>query len=112
LKRQQATEDAIAIGLRAVATGSRAGYLPPGPIFGMSVTSPDGEKSDEVATNNTKADYSSSASMSADESDESDRHSDGGDHKNREIIGEKLLVLLKGRKRIFISLCISKQYFI
>ena len=35
LKRQQATEDAIALGLRSVATGTRLPFLPPGPIFGM-----------------------------------------------------------------------------
>lgn len=35
LKRQQAAEDAIAIGLRAVATGTPLSYLPPGPIFGL-----------------------------------------------------------------------------
>ncbi|OQR76285.1 doublesex- and mab-3-related transcription factor A2-like [Tropilaelaps mercedesae] len=35
LKRQQAAEDAIALGLRAVATGSSLEYLPPGPIFGL-----------------------------------------------------------------------------
>lgn len=41
LKRQQATEDAIALGLRAVATGGpMQGYLPPGPIYGMSITEP------------------------------------------------------------------------
>lgn len=41
LKRQQAAEDAIAMGLRAVATGAPMnGYLPPGPIFGMPVTEP------------------------------------------------------------------------
>ena len=34
LKRQQAAEDAIAIGLRAVTSGKNLGYLPPGPIFG------------------------------------------------------------------------------
>lgn len=41
MKRQQATEDAIAMGLRAVATGAPVqGYLPPGPIFGLPVTEP------------------------------------------------------------------------
>ena len=41
LKRQQAAEDAIAMGLRAVATGAPLeGYLPSGPIFGMPVTEP------------------------------------------------------------------------
>ncbi|XP_037081393.1 doublesex- and mab-3-related transcription factor A2-like [Pollicipes pollicipes] len=42
LKRQQAAEDAIAMGLRAVATGSSCAYLPPGPIFGMNITRPQG----------------------------------------------------------------------
>lgn len=42
LKRQQAAEDAIAIGLRAVATGAPMNtYLPPGPIFGIQVTEPE-----------------------------------------------------------------------
>ncbi|KDR14494.1 Doublesex- and mab-3-related transcription factor A2, partial [Zootermopsis nevadensis] len=40
LKRQQAAEDAIALGLTAVATGTQFGYLPPGPIFGMAITAP------------------------------------------------------------------------
>jgi hypothetical protein len=40
LKRQQAAEDAIALGLTAVATGTQYGYLPPGPIFGMAITAP------------------------------------------------------------------------
>ncbi|XP_064479377.1 doublesex- and mab-3-related transcription factor dmd-4-like [Ornithodoros turicata] len=35
LKRQQAAEDAIAMGLRAAATGTALPYLPPGPIFGL-----------------------------------------------------------------------------
>ncbi|KAK8755136.1 hypothetical protein V5799_002167 [Amblyomma americanum] len=35
LKRQQAAEDAIAMGLRAVATGRSLPFLPPGPIFGL-----------------------------------------------------------------------------
>ncbi|CAN8028556.1 unnamed protein product [Ixodes persulcatus] len=35
LKRQQAAEDAIAMGLRAVATGTSLPFLPPGPIFGL-----------------------------------------------------------------------------
>jgi len=33
LKRQQAAEDAIALGLRAMATGQQFGFLPPGPVF-------------------------------------------------------------------------------
>lgn len=41
MKRQQAAEDAIAIGLRAMATGGNGeGYLPPGPIIGIAVTEP------------------------------------------------------------------------
>ena len=35
LKRQQATEDAIALGIRAVATGDPLHFLPQGPIFGL-----------------------------------------------------------------------------
>jgi hypothetical protein len=48
LKRQQAAEDAIALGLTAVATGTQYGYLPPGPIFGMAITGP---KSQEQGKN-------------------------------------------------------------
>lgn len=43
LKRQQAAEDAIALGLAAVATGTQYGFLPPGPIFGMTITAPKGK---------------------------------------------------------------------
>ncbi|XP_067140291.1 doublesex- and mab-3-related transcription factor A2-like [Centruroides vittatus] len=46
LKRQQAAEDAIAMGLRAVATGTSISYLPPGPIFGMAITDPEDRDSD------------------------------------------------------------------
>ena len=35
LKRQQAAEDAIALGLRAVATGDHRSALPQGPIVGL-----------------------------------------------------------------------------
>jgi len=37
LKRQQAAEDAVAIGLRTIVTGNSVRALPPGPIFGMRV---------------------------------------------------------------------------
>ncbi|CAG0914099.1 unnamed protein product [Notodromas monacha] len=67
LKRQQAAEDAIAIGLRAVATGASAGYLPPGPIFGMSVTSPKPEEANELS--GKKPNYTSSAGSGEDDSD-------------------------------------------
>lgn len=40
MKRQQAAEDAIALGLAAVATGKQYGFLPQGPIFGFEVTDP------------------------------------------------------------------------
>lgn len=43
LKRQQAAEDSIALGLTAVMTGKKFGFLPPGPIFGMAVPDPIGE---------------------------------------------------------------------
>ncbi len=35
LKRQQAAEDAIALGIRAMATGEHYNYLPQGPILGL-----------------------------------------------------------------------------
>ena len=35
LKRQQAAEDAIALGIRAMATGESYNYLPQGPILGL-----------------------------------------------------------------------------
>ncbi|XP_011314874.1 doublesex- and mab-3-related transcription factor A2 [Fopius arisanus] len=40
LKRQQAAEDAIALTMANVATGQEFNHLPPGKIFGMSVTAP------------------------------------------------------------------------
>lgn len=40
LKRQQAAEDAIALKMAKVATGQKLNRLPPGKIFGMSVTEP------------------------------------------------------------------------
>jgi hypothetical protein len=52
LKRQQAAEDAIAMGLRAVATGTPMNsYLPSGPIFGIPVTEP--LVKDKLCANNT-----------------------------------------------------------
>jgi hypothetical protein len=52
LKRQQAAEDAIAMGLRAVATGTPMNsYLPSGPIFGIPVTEP--LVNDKLCANNT-----------------------------------------------------------
>lgn len=43
LKRRQAAEDAIAMGLRAISTGEPVTeYLPAGPIFGLAVTEPQG----------------------------------------------------------------------
>ena len=35
LKRQQAAEDAIALGIRVMATGESYNYLPAGPILGL-----------------------------------------------------------------------------
>ncbi|GAU95979.1 hypothetical protein RvY_07493 [Ramazzottius varieornatus] len=51
LKRQQAAEDAIAIGLRAVTSGKNLGYLPPGPIFGEMVNGERVERSDQENCN-------------------------------------------------------------
>ncbi|XP_011501334.1 PREDICTED: doublesex- and mab-3-related transcription factor A2-like [Ceratosolen solmsi marchali] len=41
LKRQQAAEDAIALSMAKVTTGQKMSRLPPGKIFGMTVTDPD-----------------------------------------------------------------------
>lgn len=40
LKRQQAAEDVVALGLRTIATGCHLQALPPGPIFGMKMLDP------------------------------------------------------------------------
>ena len=37
LKRQQAAEDAIALGIRAMATGEHRNFLPAGPILGLPI---------------------------------------------------------------------------
>jgi len=37
LKRQQAAEDAIALGIRVMATGEQRAYLPAGPILGLTM---------------------------------------------------------------------------
>lgn len=71
LKRQQAAEDAIAMGLRAVATGAPMNtYLPPGPIFGIQVTEPlksDNESENPVnnKTNSESEDFDANDSESA-----------------------------------------------
>jgi hypothetical protein len=41
LKRQQAAEDAIALSMAKVTSGQKMSRLPPGKIFGMTVTDPD-----------------------------------------------------------------------
>lgn len=41
MKRQQAAEDAIALSMAKVTTGAKLNRLPPGKIFGMTVTEPD-----------------------------------------------------------------------
>ncbi|XP_054162413.1 doublesex- and mab-3-related transcription factor A2-like [Oppia nitens] len=72
LKRQQAAEDAIAIGLRAVATGAPVNtYLPPGPIFGIQVTEPLRDSSDNLLktdntnTNSESGDFDANDSQSS-----------------------------------------------
>ncbi|XP_050314676.1 doublesex- and mab-3-related transcription factor dmd-4-like [Anthonomus grandis grandis] len=47
LKRQQAAEDAIALHLASAESGTTYEYLPPGRIFGMQVTSPEAEGTDD-----------------------------------------------------------------
>ncbi|KAJ8928279.1 hypothetical protein NQ314_019161 [Rhamnusium bicolor] len=48
LKRQQAAEDAIALHLASAESGTTYDYLPPGRIFGMQVTSPEPDSSDNT----------------------------------------------------------------
>ncbi|XP_050533612.1 doublesex- and mab-3-related transcription factor dmd-4-like isoform X2 [Daktulosphaira vitifoliae] len=47
LKRQQAAEDAIALGLATATTGTKYGCLPQGPIFGMTVPASKSPASEE-----------------------------------------------------------------
>ncbi|XP_055332137.1 doublesex- and mab-3-related transcription factor A2-like isoform X2 [Paramacrobiotus metropolitanus] len=54
LKRQQAAEDAIAIGIQAIATGRNLGYLPPGPIFGERGSSDNQSESRSNRTENSR----------------------------------------------------------
>ncbi|XP_043246436.1 doublesex- and mab-3-related transcription factor A2-like [Amphibalanus amphitrite] len=72
LKRQQAAEDAIAMGLRAVATGSSCAYLPPGPIFGMNMTQ--SQAADQTAT-----DHETEESAASDEESRAPPADDSGD---------------------------------
>ncbi|XP_034185173.1 doublesex- and mab-3-related transcription factor A2 [Osmia lignaria lignaria] len=68
LKRQQAAEDAIALKMAKVATGQKLSRLPPGKIFGMSVTEPksiindnketdSGQKEEEEGAEDSKQDF-------------------------------------------------------
>lgn len=47
MKRQQAAEDAIALCMAKVTTGQKINRLPPGKIFGMTVTDPDTNKNNK-----------------------------------------------------------------
>jgi hypothetical protein len=53
LKRQQAAEDAIALGLRAMTTGQQFGYLPPGPVF-VGVSDDRSDQRDEPSSHKAK----------------------------------------------------------
>lgn len=93
LKRQQAAEDAIALGLATVATGKQFGYLPQGPIFGFEITDPkNGLDAEETATlkkeNTMKPEaihpegISSSSRLALDQA--SARKDDGNEDRNGE----------------------------
>lgn len=90
MKRQQAAEDAIAMGLRAVATGQPMnGYLPPGPIFGMPVTEPLKHDIENTDQNMLNSDSGDDGNESANESaEESDRNK-----SNEESSGKKFLFI-------------------
>ncbi|CAL8071173.1 unnamed protein product [Orchesella dallaii] len=77
LKRQQAAEDAVALGLRTIATGSHMKALPQGPIFGMKISdaetcnnskSPSSSSLKEVSPKSKKLEVKRSVSPSPDES--------------------------------------------
>ena len=67
LKRQQATEDAIALGLRSVASGTRLSFLPPGPIFGSNGTgeSPTEQQQQQLIAMNSDDDEQNAIESSA-----------------------------------------------
>ncbi|XP_043481732.1 doublesex- and mab-3-related transcription factor A2-like [Leptopilina heterotoma] len=54
LKRQQAAEDAIALCMAKVTTGQKINRLPPGKIFGMTVTDPDTNKKNKEGNSEAK----------------------------------------------------------
>ncbi|CAG0879323.1 unnamed protein product [Cyprideis torosa] len=54
LKRQQAAEDAIAIGIRSVVTGESLGFLPPGPILGLHPETTSDGNDEEKKTETSK----------------------------------------------------------
>lgn len=55
MKRQQAVEDAIALRLVSNETGKRIDTLPPGKIFGMSITGPCTAPSTDTSGRNSLA---------------------------------------------------------
>ncbi|XP_063230523.1 doublesex- and mab-3-related transcription factor A2 [Bacillus rossius redtenbacheri] len=79
LKRQQAQEDAIALRLEAVRTGAQYGYLPPGPIYGMTITGPEDSRRREEA-----AARSPSPEPAADQDQDQDKEEDKDKEENKE----------------------------
>lgn len=71
LKRQQAVEDAIALRLASTETGKALDSLPPGKIFGMTITEPKSETAGslladvKIAENSNKKNEMSSVSSTS-----------------------------------------------
>lgn len=91
LKRQQAAEDAIALGLAAVATGKQYGFLPQGPIFGFEVTDPKfaSESENTSKSDETKQDASNETGCEAPEDEDVNVDVQTSDDEQREQLDVK-----------------------
>ncbi|KAE8741267.1 hypothetical protein FOCC_FOCC013189 [Frankliniella occidentalis] len=89
LKRQQAAEDAIALGLAAVATGTQYGFLPPGPIFGMTITAPKGGAAAADSNNNANHEQEDDAEGEGSDGRPEDRDSELSAPEHEEGPGEQ-----------------------
>lgn len=81
LKRQQAAEDAIALSMAKVATGQKLNRLPPGKIFGMSVTDP----------NPTETNVTDQKQRDSAETDQKDRSNDVPSQKENSVEREHVV---------------------
>lgn len=85
LKRQQAAEDAIALCMAKVTTGQKINRLPPGKIFGMTVTDPDTNKNKEGNPANSETSLSTDKNHPKDTSDSTEKEDHIFELKNQVI---------------------------